>query len=315
MITDIIQKISSETGMPEDEVNDKIEEKKLELSGMISDEGAAYIVAKELGVTIRKIQRLNIGNIITGMQNADVIGKIVKVSEKAFEKDGNKGRVMSVILGDGTGTIRLSLWNDEIDKFSGFTRGDTVHVRGFVKEGLFGPELRLGRYGTLLRSDETIQDVLERKTEYERSPISELAEGQHRQIRAPIVQVFGGNIFYEICPVCKGRAKEWKCQEHGDIQPEYGLVISGIADDGTGNIRIVAFNDAAEKLIGMSKFEAKRLFDMKKKMEAVIEKIPLGRELVIDGRVSRNALFDRMEFVVNGVSGIDMKREIETLLA
>ncbi len=315
MITDIIQKISSETGIPESEVKDKIEEKKIELSGMISDEGAAYIVAKELGITVRKIQRLKIGNIIMGMQNVDVIGKIVRVSEKEFEKDGNKGKVMSVILGDETGIIRLSLWNDEIDKFSGFGRGDTVHVRGFVKEGLFGPELRLGRYGTLSGSDETIPDVLEKKTEYERSPISDLREGQYRQILAPIVQVFGGNIFYEICPICKGRAKEWKCQEHGDIQPEYGLVVSGITDDGTGNIRIVAFNDAAEKIIGMSKFEAKRLFDIKKKMEAVIEKIPLGRELMIDGRVSRNALFDRLEFVVNDVNGIDIKKEIETLLA
>lgn len=314
MIDDIIQKISSETGMSESEIRDKIEEKKTELSGLISDEGAAYILAREFGVQIRKIQKLSIGNVIAGMQNVDVVGRIVRISTKDFDKDGKKGRVMSIVLGDETGTIRLSLWNEEIEKFPGFTEGDTVEVRGFVKDGPFGPELRTGKYGSMAKSDETVSHVAKKEMEYERSVISELRESQHRQIRAAMVQVFAGNIFYEICPMCKGRAKEWKCPEHGDIQPEYGLVISGIADDGTGNIRVVSFNDAAEKIIGMSKFEAKRTFDIKKKMEAVIENVPLGKELLLEGRVSRNALFDRLEFVVNDVKSVDVKKEIEMLM-
>lgn len=314
MIDDIIQKISAETGMPESEIMGKIEEKKLELSGMISDEGAAYILARELGITIRKVQKLSIGNIIAGMQNVDVVGKIVRATSKDFDKDGKKGKMMSIIMGDETGTIRLSLWNEEIEKFSGFAEGDTVQVRGFVKEGMFGPELRIGKFGGIAKSEETISRVAKKEMEYERTTISDAREGQHRQIRASIVQIFAGNIFYEICPVCKGRAKEWKCPEHGDIQPEYGLVVSGIADDGTGNIRIVSFNDAAEKIIGMSKFEAKRTFDIKKKMEAVIENVPLGRELLLEGRISRNALFDRLEFVVSDVKSVDVKKEIEMLM-
>ena len=315
MMQDIIEKISSETGMSIGEITDKIEEKKTELSGLISDEGAAYIIARELGITIRKIQRLNIGNIISGMQNVDVIGKIVRIYPmKEFDKDGKKGKVLAVTLGDETGTIRMSLWNEETEKISGFGEGEVIQARGFVKDGMFGPELRIGKYGSITRSDESISEVARKEISYERCQITDLNEGQHRQIRSPIVQVFDGNIFYEICPVCKSRAKEWKCPEHGDIQPEYGLIISGIADDGTGNIRIVAFNDAAEKVIGMSKFEAKRLFDMKKKTSAVIEKVPLGKELLIDGRVSKNALFDRLEFVVNNVGVVDVKKEIELIV-
>ncbi len=315
MMKDIIEKISSETGMSEDDIQERIEEKKIELSGLVSDEGAAYIIARELGITIRKVQRLTIGNIIAGMQNVDAIGKITRLYPiKEFDKDGKKGKVASATIGDETGTIRMSLWNEEVDKLSGFKEGDVVHVRGFVKEGLFGPELRIGKYGSVSKSDEVISDVMKREMRYERCHIAELAEGQHRQIRSPIVQVFDGNIFYEICPVCKARAKEWKCPEHGDIQPEYGLIISGIADDGTGSIRIVAFNDAGEKIIGMSKFDAKRLFDIKKKTSAVIEKVPLGKEFLIDGRVNKNALFDRLEFVVSNISAVDAKKEIEMLI-
>src|SRR3989344_7355579 len=194
MMKDILEKISSETGMSEDDIREKIEEKKTELSGLVSDEGAAYIIARELGITIRKVQRLNIGNIIAGMQNVDAIGKITRMYPvKDFDKDGKKGRVCSATIGDETGTIRMSLWNDEIEKISEFKEGDVIQVKGFVKEGLFGPELRIGKYGSIAKSDEVISDVMKKEMQYERCHITELAEGQHRQIRSPIVQVFDGN--------------------------------------------------------------------------------------------------------------------------
>ncbi|MDI6721762.1 MAG: OB-fold nucleic acid binding domain-containing protein, partial [Candidatus Aenigmarchaeota archaeon] len=261
-----------------------------------------------------KMERLNIGNIVAEMQNADIIGKIVGIAEKEFGSDDKKGRLMSIIIGDETGTIRVVLWNDEIEKMRDFREGDTIQVRGSVKDGMFGPEIRVGKYGAITRSSEIVTEAVKRDIVYERSAIKDMREGQYRQIRAPIVQVFEGNIFYEICPICKGKSKEWKCPEHGDIQPDYGLIISGIADDGTGNMRIVAFNDAAEKVIGMSKFEAKRLFDIKKTMKAVTENIRIGKDFLIEGKVSRNALFDRLEFVVNDVKGVDTMKEIEMLM-
>ena len=47
---ELVKRISFASGMTEEEITAKIEDKKLELSGLISDEGAAYIVAKEIGI-------------------------------------------------------------------------------------------------------------------------------------------------------------------------------------------------------------------------------------------------------------------------
>ena len=118
MIDELIKKISSLSEFSEAEIKTKVIEKQTELSGLISDEGAAYIVAKELGVQLlREQQKLNIENIIPGMQNVDIIGRIVNISGvREFSTEKAKGKVMNLSLADTTGSVRLSLWNNEIDK-------------------------------------------------------------------------------------------------------------------------------------------------------------------------------------------------------
>ena len=48
-MNDLIEKISKESGKSVKSVTDLIDEKKEELSGLVSEEGAAYIVGRELG--------------------------------------------------------------------------------------------------------------------------------------------------------------------------------------------------------------------------------------------------------------------------
>lgn len=319
MLDELIDKICSDAGLSRNEVIDKIEEKKLELSGLISDEGAAYIVAKELDVKMRKIEKIKIENIMPGMQNVDIAGKITRISPVKEYGTDKKGRVLNIFISDSTGTIRLPLWNDEIKKLNDIHVGDVIHFRGYAIEGLGGVELRLGKYGSITKSDERIEDVkIVRKVE--RANIGELSEGNYREVRAPIVQLFESNIFYEVCPECKTRLKfdekatELKCEHHGIVTPEYNMIVSGIIDDGTGHIRAVLFNETAEKLIGMPRNDAKRLFDYKKKVGAILERIPMGKDFVFEGRVKKNDFFDRLEFVVNNVKDVDIKQEIEMMI-
>ncbi len=49
---DIVAKIRQDAGISESELNEKIEEKMSQLSGLVSKEGAAHIVANELGVKV-----------------------------------------------------------------------------------------------------------------------------------------------------------------------------------------------------------------------------------------------------------------------
>ena len=320
MLSEMIEKIVAETGLEPQDIIHKIEEKKIEMSNLISEEGAAYIVAKELGVNIaRSAERLNISSILPGMQNVDIIGKITKVLPvREFSSDRGSGRVMNFFIADPSGSARVSLWNDEIDKFV-FQEGDTVCIRGFAKaDNMGGAELRLGRYGSIILSDEKIEDVSNFKRSTERSLIAQFKEGMFCEIRASVLQTSESNLFYEICPQCETRVKadeslNFACATHGVVEPDYNIIIGCVLDDGTENVRAVFFGEIAEQLIGMKKRDAKKLHDIKG-VQALIEKVPVGKDMLFAGKVKRNAMFDRLEFIVNSVKKIDVMKEIEMLL-
>lgn len=309
MLSEIIKKISLSAGIDEDEVQRMIEEKRLELSGLVSQEGAAYIVAKELGITfLRKPERLKLKNVVPGMQNVDIVAKVQRVfPAREFSTPNARGRVMNVILADETSTARMSLWNEEIDRYE-IATGDVLHITGYVKEdNLGGPELRLGRYGSLQKSDERIE--LPGGQRAERSSIEDLREGQYKQIRAMIASIFESDFFFNVCPVCSASLKGVECSDHGVVEPKQRLVLAGIIDDGTENMRFVAFGEVGEKIIGE---KSEHLLRMSK--EDIMEKIELAKEYILEGRVRKNAMFNRLEFIVNSAEEVDVKREIEMLL-
>ncbi len=320
MLSEMIEKIVAETGLEPHDIMQKIEEKKTEMSNLISEEGAAYMIAKELGVNIaRTAERLNISSILPGMQNVDIIGKITKILPlREFSSERSSGKVMNFFLADSTGSVRVSLWNDEIDKLV-FQEGDTIRMRGFAKADNMGTaELRLGRFGSLILSEEKIDEVSAIKLSAERALITQFKEGMFCEIRACVLQVFESNLFYEICPQCETRVKadeslNFMCTTHGVVEPDYNIIISCVLDDGTGNVRAVFFGEVAEQLINMKKRDAKKLHDIKG-VQALIEKIPIGKDLLFAGKVKSNAMFDRLEFIVNSVKKIDVMKEIEMLL-
>jgi replication factor A1 len=319
MLNEILQKIISSTGLTEEEVNHRVEDKLNELSHLISEEGAAYIVAKELGVNLtRSVEKLNIGSIVPGIQNVDTVGKITRITKKDFETDKTKGTVASVYITDGTGNIRITLWNDEIKKIENLTEGDVIHIQGSVKDGAFGPEIRIGRYGLLHKTDKRMD--IEKPTyqrSYERSYIKDLMQGQNREVRAGVMQVFESNPFYEVCPECGSRVREeneYTCEKHGKVEPSYALIITGIIDDGSGNIRAVFFKENGEKIIEMKTEEARKAFMRKLDKAAIYGNVKLGKEFIFQGSVRRNDMFDRLEFVVNNVKNVDVVKEIQMML-
>ena len=70
-------------------------------------------------------------------------------------------------------------------------------------------------------------------------------------------------------------------------------------DDGTSSIRVVCFRLQAERLFVLSSDE---IFKISESGE--IENLKaalLGKQLVIAGRVTKNAMFDRLEFIAQRV--------------
>jgi len=254
-----------------------------------------------------ELKRVSIGNLIPGMQNVDIAGIVTRISRRGYSTEKGSGQLLAITLSDETGSIRLTLWNEEIERAKDLAQGDVLKISGYVRSGIYGPELRLGRFGKI-----------ERAASSRRASIVELQEGQKKELRAALVQLFESNPFYEICPTCGLSMKEdqegnYNCINHGRIEPAYALHISGVLDDGTGALRCVAFKEVAEALLGVKVSQAKDIV-LRKGMPALFGQAKL-REYVLAGAVRRNKLFDRLEFIIDAVAEPDVKQEIEALMS
>ncbi len=68
---------------------------------------------------------------------------------RTFSKFGKEGRVCSCILEDDSGTVTLSLWNEEVDTLS---VGDVISLsEGWVKEWNNQLQISTGRSGKITK--------------------------------------------------------------------------------------------------------------------------------------------------------------------
>ncbi len=311
----LISKIAEGSDLSEKEVEKKIKEKERELSGLVSPEGAAYIVAKELGLDLleKRENRLKLTNIIPGMRNVSLVGKVMSVSDvREFEKDGRKGKVANVVIGDETGSVRMSLWDKETQHIGKtFSEENVVEVKGaYVKEDNLGnPEVRVGKFGKFSLSKEKIDKVKKtpRGGKAKRMSLSEGKEGDFIENRAAITNIFEGKYFFEVCPKCDSSLKDGKCKEHGKVKGKKAMFLTGTIDDGTGNMRFVVYRDTAAKLLGLKDENVSE-----KEISKASKKI-IGKEYLFVGRVKKNAYFENLEMSVSRVEEVDLKKEINNL--
>jgi replication factor A1 len=82
------------------------------------------------------------------MGNIELEAEVAEVGQvREFNKFGKAGRVSTVKLKDETGTVALSLWNEQIDQIS---QGDQIKVtNGYVKEYQGELQLTTGMRGTI----------------------------------------------------------------------------------------------------------------------------------------------------------------------
>ena len=94
---------------------------------------------------------VKLGNLKAELNEVDVLGRVVAVSEpRTFERsDGSTGKVATVMLMDGSGYARVSLWDDKVELAQSVKRGDVVKLENAqVRLGLRDkPELHLGKRG------------------------------------------------------------------------------------------------------------------------------------------------------------------------
>ena len=305
---DIISKIKEDSNLSEVEISEKIEEKLSQLSGLVSKEGAAHILANELGVKImEETQGKVVANkLLPGMRSVEFLGKVQKVFDLvSFDKSNRKGKVRSFVAGDETGTIRIVAWNDQVEKIQTLKEGDIVHIQNaYIKENKGQKELHLNDKSQIELNPpgETIKEIKITKDTRHRKKIEQLLENDTNvEILGTIVQTFEPR-YFEVCPSCNKRARiiaggtDYVCEAHGRVTPKYSYVLNAVLDDGTGTIRTVFFKNQAENLTGKSESEFIEMKDNTEKTEQLKNQL-LGEIVKIVGRAAKNTMFDRIEFV------------------
>ncbi len=118
-----------------------------------------------------------------------------------------------------------------------------------------------------------------------------------------IVQVFDIR-FFTICPGCGKKAQqkdsEFVCEAHGKVQPGYSYVANLFLDDGTNSIRVTFFRDQVLELIEKGHEEVLGYRDAPALFEDVKTDL-LGRIIKVNGRVTKNAMFNSLELIANSV--------------
>jgi len=82
------------------------------------------------------------------MGNVDIVLEIADKGEaREWSKFGKTGKVCNATARDDTGTIKITLWNEDVDKVSA---GDKIEIKnGYVGEYQGEMQLSTGRFGEL----------------------------------------------------------------------------------------------------------------------------------------------------------------------
>ena len=321
-LAQIIEKIKEHANISEDEINSKIKAKMEQLSGLISEEGAAHIISNELGIKLfeETSGKLQIKNILAGMRDVETVGKIQQIFpiNEFQRKDGTPGKVASLVIADETGSIRVVLWGSQTDLTKDLKESDIIKISaGYTRENNNRLEIHINEKSKLEINPEgeTINAV--KQDNSVRKKINELNEKDNDvELLGTIVQVFEPR-FFEVCPQCNKRARPrddgFFCEKHNAVTPDYSYVLNAILDDGTETIRTVFFRKQAENLLEMDHTQIMEYRTAPEKFEEVKNKL-LGEIIKIIGRVNKNELFDRLEFVSRLVfPKADPKEEIDKL--
>src|SRR5437016_7332589 len=94
--------------------------------------------------------RMKIAELKPGMRRVDVKGKIVDVeSPREVQTKFGPGQVASATLQDESGSVKVTLWNENISKVA---VNDTIEIQnGYVDSFRGELQLNVGRYGKLAK--------------------------------------------------------------------------------------------------------------------------------------------------------------------
>lgn len=307
----LVDRIAKLAGLAKDEIERKVEAKRAKLSNLISKEGAAQVVAAELGISFDQ-QQYKISDLLLGMRKVIVYGKVISIFPvRKYMRGGTENKVASMTIADETGNTRAVIWDTNlIAKLENreIKPGTVVEIKNADVRGMDNKEVHLGSMSELNVSDKIINKVITSQPVKDVKKISELRLNENARIRGSIVQIFQPK-FFNVCPECRMKVSfedgKHFCAKHGNVIANEGMLFNMVVDDGSDNIHALAFSEVAEKMLG----KLQELKDPQNFLEKK-EKL-LAQEFYFSGKTRKNMLFSRNEFVVNSVEEVNPEKIIE----
>jgi hypothetical protein len=296
----IIKKIR-EKGFTEQEIKDKVSKKQEEYGGLLTEAGAAYSIAKELGIDFdfEPKNEVKVKDLADGMANVNMSATVDNAFPfREFEKDGRKGTVANFTISDDTGKINLVVWNKDPSVLGQINPGAKIRVlNAYARKRNDTIEVNVGNLGS-------VSVVSGGKEADRRIKLKDLQPNSFAEIRATIVDVFKPTIL-EICPNCGSMLKP-DCPKCGKTETGYTLIVNAELDDGTDVVRGTFYRAIGEKFLGLS---AKELKDSQALFDDRRRKL-LGDEYVFVGESRFDQAFNRMNFIIRSFNNIDIQKEL-----
>ena len=124
-----------------EEFREAVEDKVDQMGGLADEETAAMLIAHELGEN----EVNGVADVEPGMEEAKFVAKVVSVGDvRTFERDGEDedGYVLNVEVADETGSIRISLWDEQAKAAEEeLEKGQVLRIKGRPKDGYNGTEV------------------------------------------------------------------------------------------------------------------------------------------------------------------------------
>jgi replication factor A1 len=235
-------------GVSRESVLERLEAERRRAGGLISDESLVRMIAVGFGCEVLNCEAaapaLLLGDLIPGLNDVSVVGRVVAVfSPRAFN-GSRKGRFASLLIADESGVLRVVLWNDKagLAESGGVKVGEVVRFRhGYTREDYGGRvEVHVGEKCGVEVDPAGVKSEDYPSISKFTTRISELSRVQ----RSSKVNLAG----------TVKRLGSVSQFERSDASS--GKVMRFVLSDGTGEVSVVVWNEKVDEVEGLLKVGA-----------------------------------------------------------
>jgi replication factor A1 len=299
------QIVSTCPGISRKQILERLESEKRRTGGFISDEALLRLIATELGCAVPNgkefIPTLSLGDLISGLNNVTVVGRVVAVFSPRTFSGIRSGKFASLLIADKSGILRIVLWNDKANLIESGTLKVRQIVRfshGYTREDYNGKiELHIGERCEVEINPRDVEAKDFPTISNFTTKMGELAH-VHRNRKVNVIgtvrKLFSASNF-----------------ERRDLSS--GKVMRFVLADDTGEVPVVVWNEKVDELGKILKVGVGLQIVNAKLKKAIGE----GLEIHVDtmtyvGTARPDSEFQKIADLKEGVSEVNVEGEVAT---